>query len=287
MIQIKHYFSLVKFSHTIFAMPFALTGFFLAMVHDNYGDNLSWKLLILVILCMILARNTAMGFNRYIDANIDRNNARTASREIPSGIVSSRAALVFVIANSLLFIFVTFFINRLVFFLSPIALAVVIGYSFTKRFTALCHFILGLGLALAPIGAYLAVSGEFALAPILLSFAVLFWVSGFDIIYALQDEQFDKSQGLKSVPVWLGRSNAMILSSALHIFTAILLIIFGLKTNLGFTFWIGLGVFSLMLAYQHLIIRPSDLSRVNQAFFTTNGIASIAFAVFTIAAMFI
>ena len=210
MSKIKSYLSLIKFSHTIFAMPFALIGFVLGLNsgYTDYGvgawifdrtDNYSYTLqrkmdiailqqigisFLLVVLCMVFARSAAMAFNRYLDRSFDARNPRTAIREIPAGVIKANNVLLFTIANCLLFIACTFFINKLCFFLSPVALLVVLGYSYTKRFTPLCHLILGLGLSLAPIGAYLAVTGRFDLLPILFSFTVLFWVSGFDIIYA-------------------------------------------------------------------------------------------------------
>src|ERR1041385_3967632 len=180
----------MKFSHTVFALPFAIIGFCLAIYSGK--AIFSWEKLFLVIGCMVFARSAAMAFNRYIDREFDAKNQRTAVREIPSGIITPGSALFFVIASSLLFITATFFINPICFYLSPVALLVVLGYSYTKRFTPLCHLILGIGLSLAPIGAYLAATGHFALQPLLFSFAVLFWVSGFDIIYALQDETFDR-----------------------------------------------------------------------------------------------
>ncbi|HUH33779.1 MAG TPA: UbiA-like polyprenyltransferase, partial [Daejeonella sp.] len=198
----KKYLSLVLFAHTVFALPFAFIGFFLAVT--TTGHEFTWVKLLLMILCMVFARNAAMSFNRYLDREIDAQNPRTVIRDIPAGRVSSNEALIFTIINSLLFIGATFFINPLCLALSPVALAVVLGYSYTKRFTPLCHLVLGSGLALAPIGAYLVVTGEFALLPIFFSLAVLCWVSGFDIIYALQDEEFDRENGLKSIPAWLG-----------------------------------------------------------------------------------
>ena len=193
----KNYLSLVKFSHTIFALPFALIGFFIAI--GVHGYDFKWTTFIYVILCMVFARSAAMAFNRYVDRKIDKANERTANvREIPNGTIKPTSALVFVIINCVLFIATTYFINPLCFYLSPIALLVVLGYSYTKRFTALCHLVLGIGLGLAPIGAYLAVTGAFDWLPLYFSFAVLFWVSGFDIIYALQDESFDKQQQLHS-----------------------------------------------------------------------------------------
>lgn len=277
----KNYLSLVKFSHTIFAMPFALIGFFLAV--QLTSASFEWQLLLKVVLCMVFARNAAMAFNRYIDRNIDEKNPRTAIREIPAGIISANSALWFVILNSVAFVVTTFTINKLCFALSPVALSVVLGYSLTKRFTALCHLILGLGLSLAPIGAYLAVVGQFDLLPVLFSLAVLFWVGGFDIIYALQDEEFDRENDLFSIPVVLGNSKALMLSNLLHAFTAALLFWAGSLGDFHWPYWIGYAVFITLLVYQHTLVKPNDLSRVNLAFFTTNGIASVTFAVFVIA----
>ncbi len=271
-------------------MPFALIGFFLAVNSVEFSFNSAgWKLLILVILCMIFARNAAMGFNRYIDRAIDKKNPRTAVREIPAGIIKGKSALLFVLINSALFVATTFFINSLVFYLSPIALAVVLGYSLTKRFTWLCHFVLGIGLALAPIGAYLSVTGEFAWPPLLFSFAVLFWTAGFDIIYALQDEEFDKTEQLKSVPVLLGKNKSLILSAILHLFTATFIVFAGFSQpeNFSYLYWIGVILFIALLIYQHLIVKPNDLSRVNLAFFTTNGVASLLFSIFTISGFYL
>ncbi len=282
--SISKYFSLVKFSHTIFALPFALIGFFLAVQYAHY--ELSWRIFVMVLGCMVFARNSAMGFNRYIDRNIDKLNPRTAIRDIPSGKIKSSNALLFVIINVLLFITTTWFINRLVFFLSPVALLVVLGYSFTKRFTFLCHFILGIGLALAPIGAYLSVSGKFDLVPVLFSFIVLFWTAGFDIIYALQDDNFDKENQLFSIPVWLGKKKALLVSTLLHLLVSMLIIAVGYYAHFGLWYWLGSLVFISLLIYQHTIVKADDLSRVNLAFFTTNGIASVLFSCFTILSLF-
>lgn len=272
--------SLVKFSHTVFALPFALIGFFLAIKSGNQELNL--RLLLLVILCMIFARNNAMAFNRYADRDIDSLNPRTLMREIPASIIKPKSALFFTIINGTLFIITTFFINRLCFYLSPIALLVINGYSYTKRFTSLSHIILGLGLSLAPIGAYIAVTGKFAFAPLLFSCIVLFWVSGFDIIYALQDEEFDNSHKLKSIPVWLGKKRALIVSILLHLVCLIIIIFAGLIIPGGLLYWAGTFIFVMLLTYQHIIVKPNDLSRVNLAFATLNGIGSIIFALFTI-----
>ena len=283
MSKIKNYLSLVKFAHTIFAMPFALVGFFLAIsrypLHNSW-----WVLLLLVVLCMIFARNAAMGFNRFIDRKYDSENVRTARREIPTGVISPKKALLFVILNAILFIVTTFFMNEnhLAFFLSPFALIVILGYSFTKRFTSLCHLVLGLGLALAPIGAYISVSGRFDIIPVLLSLMVLFWVSGFDIIYALQDIDFDKSQKLKSIPETMGIRNSLILSAFLHLMSLIIIIVIGIIGDFRYIYWIGVVIFVLLLIYQHIIVKVNDLSKINLAFFTTNGIASLIFGLFAV-----
>jgi 4-hydroxybenzoate polyprenyltransferase len=303
---VKNYLSLVKFSHTIFAMPFALIGFALAIVQEkifvkaaaigNSGTSslnglanplqLFWKF-ILVVLCMVFARSAAMAFNRYLDRSFDAKNPRTAIREIPKGIISAGSALKFVVFSCITFVVCTWFINPLCFFLSPIALLVVLGYSYTKRFTAFCHIILGIGLSLAPIGAYLAVTGHFALLPILFSFAVVFWVSGFDIIYALQDIDFDKSQRLYSIPAALGKAKALRVSEMLHLLSAGCVITAGLYGGFHWSYWVGVIIFIGMLIYQHSIVKPNDLSKVNIAFMTANGIASVVFAVFVIADLFI
>ncbi len=282
----KNYLSLIKFSHTIFALPFALIGFFLAI--NSIETNINWLTLVYVVLCMIFARSAAMAFNRYIDRKIDLANPRTAKvREIPNGTITATNALTFVIINCILFIGTTYLINPLCFYLSPVALAVVLVYSLTKRFTALCHLVLGLGLSLAPIGAYLAVTGEFDWLPLFFSFAVLFWVSGFDIIYALQDEEFDKEQKLHSIPVLLGTKNALMLSNILHIITASFILFAGYYGSLGLFYWIGSGLFIGLLSYQHFLVKPNDLSKVNMAFFTTNGIASVLFAAFVLLELYV
>lgn len=278
--SLSKYFTLVRFSHTVFAMPFALIGFSLGISAGEF--HFSLKLLLLIILCMVFARNAAMGFNRLADRNFDALNPRTKSREIPSGIISARAATAFVIINAVLFILTTFFINRLAFWLSPVALLVILGYSLTKRITALCHLVLGIGLSLAPIGAYISVTGRFDFLPLIYSFIVLTWSSGFDIIYALQDDDFDRSANLYSIPSLIGRQKALLVSSGLHVLTFILVAAAGLTGDSGLLFWTGAALFSALLLYQHLIVKHNDLSRVNLAFGTTNGIGSIIFALFVI-----
>lgn len=276
----KNYLSLVKFSHTIFALPFALVGYFLAVRVPEQAFN--WKILLFVVLCMVLARNAAMAFNRYVDRHIDSRNPRTAFRELPAGVIKPGSALQFVIINSILFIGLTWFINELVFLLSPLALLIILGYSFSKKFTVLCHFVLGMGLSLAPVGAYLSVTGQFVLPPLLLSGVVFFWVSGFDIIYALQDDDFDKQENLKSIPVKMGRGKALVISWLLHVVSAGFVFSFGLILELEWIYWAGAVIFIGLLVFQHFMVKPYDLSRLNLAFFSTNGVAAMFYALFTI-----
>jgi len=272
----KKFFSLVLFAHSIFALPFAMIGFFLGVTTTTQPFN--WFLLLLVLLCMVFARNAAMAFNRYLDRDIDAKNPRTLMRDIPAGRVSANEALIFVVVNCLLFITATAFINKLCLYLSPVALFVVLFYSYTKRFTALCHLVLGLGLSLAPIGAYIAVTGKFDIVPVLYSFAVLFWVSGFDIIYALQDEDFDRAERLHSIPAALGIKNALRLSVFLHVLSAVCVILPIFFSQFSFVYYIGVAFFCFMLTYQHLLVKPTDISKVDRAFATTNGYASVVFA---------
>lgn len=309
--KVKNYLSLIKFSHTIFALPFALIGFFLGVywvpkeelinlhkLQVNRGPgtprwyfDISYDFpsvsFVLVLLCMLFARSAAMAFNRYLDRAFDKKNPRTAIREIPKGIISPNNALRFVILNCILFIIATFFINRICFYLSPVALFVILFYSYTKRFTPLCHLVLGLGLSLAPIGAYLAVTGMFELLPVLFSFTVLFWVSGFDIIYALQDEEFDKANNLYSIPAALGKRKALKVSELLHLLSLVCVIAAGLYGHFNWLYWCGVAVFGGLLIYQHSLVKPTDLSKVNIAFMTANGIASVIFAIFVLLDLFL
>ncbi|MBK9329690.1 MAG: UbiA family prenyltransferase [Sphingobacteriales bacterium] len=281
----KNYLSLVKFSHTIFAMPFAMIGFVLGCYHIPGITEPYWWVykLGLVLLCMVTARNAAMAFNRYIDRRYDEKNPRTAVREIPSGIITPKNALFFVVVNCGLFIAATFFINPLCFYLSPVALTVILGYSLTKRFTFLCHLILGVGLGLAPIGAFLAVAGRFEILPLFFSFAVLCWVAGFDIIYALQDVQFDQEHKLYSIPSYFGQEKAKWISRFLHLCSTLCIFSAGVYGNFHMLFWIGFAIFCGLLIYQHSLVIRFGLQKIGMAFFTTNGIASVLFAVFVIA----
>lgn len=229
---------------------------------------------------MVTARSAAMAFNRYIDRQFDSKNPRTAIREIPAGQIHPTSALLFTISSAFLFMLFAYQINTLCFYLSPVALFVILGYSFTKRFTPLCHLVLGLGLSLAPIGAYLALTERFDVLPIVFSVLVFFWVGGFDIIFALQDEEFDRSEGLKSIPVLMGKAKALRLSELMHVIAAIAVVVAYSYGNFSWLYICGAAVFIGLLIYQHLIVKPDDLSRVNLAFGTSNGIASVIFGVF-------
>ncbi len=276
--MIKEYSKLVKFSHTIFAMPFAAIGYILALQSGEY--SFEWVLLVQIVLCMIFARNAAMGFNRWADRKIDADNPRTADREIPSGVVSARGALIFTIINALLFIACSSTINTLTALLSPVALIVVLGYSYAKRFTSMAHLILGLGLAIAPVGAYISVSGTMALEPIVLAWVVMCWCAGFDIIYALQDREYDRSVGLHSIPSHLSIKAALTISTLLHLAASLSLIVFGLMIGGAWFRWVGIALFIALLAAQHILVTPTRQRNIGIAFATLNGIASIVLAIF-------
>ncbi len=283
--KLLNYLSLIRFSHTVFALPFAFIGFVIAVV--NYHNAFQWSLLVKMLLCMLFARSAAMAFNRYLDRSFDAKNPRTAKREIPAGVIKPGQALFFTIANSVLFVATTWFINAACFWLSFVALFVILFYSFTKRFTSLCHIVLGIGLSLSPIGAFLAVTGHFASLPVFFSLSVLTWVAGFDIIYALQDEEFDRDQKLHSIPAALGVKNSLVVSSLLHLCSAIFVVGAGINGHFNWIYWIGAAIYIGMLIYQHTLVKPSDLSKVNMAFANTNGFASVVFAVFTIISILI
>lgn len=285
--SVKNYLSLVTFAHTVFAMPFAFIGFFLGLKAINFETHKPWwELLILVLLCMVFARSAAMAFNRWLDAEFDLKNPRTAVREIPAGIISKKNAMAFIVISCLAFLMTTYFINALCLVLAPVALFVILFYSYTKRFTSLCHLVLGLGLSLAPIGAYIAVTGKFAIVPLLFSIAVVCWVSGFDIIYALQDEAFDKANNLHSIPSWLGMKRALRVSEYLHVISFASIITAGILGHFSWLYWCGAAIFGYFLFYQHTLVKSNDLSKVNRAFFTSNGIASVVFSLFVLSDIF-
>lgn len=280
MSTIKNFASLIKIAHTIFALPFAIIGF--AMGTSAHPGGFSAILLVKVVLCMFFARTAAMAFNRYADRHIDAANPRTENRELPAGVLSPRSVLAAVIVCSALFVATAATINTLTLALSPVALALVLGYSYTKRFTALCHIVLGLSLGVAPTAAYISVTGSFAVAPMLLSLLVVMWCGGFDIIYALQDEHFDRRAGLHSIPAALGARKALAVSRAMHMCATAIVITIGLCYIPTAIYAIGAIIFTCLVIYQHTIVRPDDLSRVGLAFGTTNGVASCLYAIFTV-----
>ncbi len=273
---IAHYASLVKFSHTLFGLPFALLSYTYALWSSHTPFD-PWVLL-KVVLAMVFARNAAMGLNRYADRHWDAQNPRTARREIPAGILPTRHVLGFVIVNALLFLGTAAWINILALMLAPIALAVLLGYSYTKRYTAWCHLILGIALGIAAPGAYIAVTGQLAIFPILLAGLVVSWVAGFDIIYALQDLEFDRSVGLHSIPARFGVHKSIAISLLLHLFSTWSVIIVGLFYGAGSLYWIGALFFVGMLLIQHLLATPRRLDRIGPMFGVVNGLTSVGYA---------
>jgi 4-hydroxybenzoate polyprenyltransferase len=269
---------MIKFSHTIFALPFAL----LAAVLAGRGIP-DAATLVKVLLAMVGARSAAMAHNRLTDRDLDAANPRTAGRALPAGHLSPAFVRVFLAAAVIVFVVAAASLNRLTLWLSPVALGLLFLYSYTKRFTWASHFVLGLCLAIAPVGAWIAVTGRFATAPVLLGLAVLFWTAGFDVIYALQDEEHDRRAGLFSIPARWGAAAALRASSALHALMIPLLFAVWRLTGMDGLFLAGIAITALALIYQHAIVKPGDLSRVDAAFFTANGLVSIALAAFGIA----
>lgn len=269
---------MIKFSHTLFALPFALLSAGLAA-----RGIPSWPTLVKILLAMVGARSAAMAHNRLADRALDAANPRTASRALPAGRLSPAFVWIFLAASAVLFVAASASLNRLTLLLSPVALAILFLYSYTKRFTWSSHLVLGLCLSLAPAGAWIAVRGRLDLQPVLLGFAVLFWTAGFDVIYALQDEEHDRSVGLRSIPARWGAAKALRISILFHALMIPLLIAVWRLSGGGALFAAGIAVTVCALVYQHAIVRPGDLSRVNAAFFTANGIVSVALAAFGIA----
>ena len=281
---IQKYARLVKFSHTIFAMPFAMLSFTYALWSAPAAYDMGWwiRLLVQVVLCMVFARNVAMGFNRWADRDIDARNPRTADREIPAGVIKPRAAMAFVVINALLFIVVAATINPLTAWLSPVALAVVMAYSLCKRFTSLSHLVLGLALGIAPVGAYIAVRGAFSLEACILSVVVLTWTGGFDIIYALQDADFDRKEGLHSIPARFSARTSLAISIALHVVSVAALVWFATFLPSGIWTWLGVGIFAAILTLEHILVTPTRTRHIGIAFGTLNGLASLTLAVLLI-----
>jgi 4-hydroxybenzoate polyprenyltransferase len=262
---LTHYLGLVRFSHTLFAMPFALAS----MLWAAQGLP-SLRIFVLIVVCMVSCRNAAMAFNRLVDADLDKDNPRTSRRHLPAGILSRKQVLVFLVLNSVVFVGATYFINPLAFVLSVPALIAVCGYSLTKRFTSLSHFFLGLAIGISPVGAWIAVRGEFAWAPILLCLALLLWVAGFDIIYATQDHDFDRGRGLHSMVVRLGVPGALAVSKAAHAAMWLILLGLGWMGDLGIAYRISLAVVAALLLYLHVFRKSASLDSLNQDFFLAN-----------------
>lgn len=286
MSSIADYLRLVKFSHTIFAMPFALLSFTYAVTTCAVELNV-WVLLVQVVLCMVFARNVAMGFNRWADRNIDAENPRTANREIPAGRVSSRGAVTFVVVNALLFVGVAATINALCGWLSPVALAIVMFYSYCKRFTSMAHLVLGLSLGIAPVGAYMAVTGGAAAECWILAGVVMTWCAGFDIIYALQDAAFDRARGLHSIPSRFSPRAALTISLLLHVASVALLLWYASFQPHTWLLYAGCALFAAILALEHILVTPTKQRNIGIAFGTLNALASMTLAVCLIANLLI
>jgi 4-hydroxybenzoate polyprenyltransferase len=264
---------MVKFSHTVFALPFALASATMAA----RGHGITLGQIVAILLAMVGARTAAMGFNRIVDRRIDAANPRTAGREIPSGKVSVTAAASLTAASVLLFLGAAAYLGRLCLWLSPAVLVFVLGYSFTKRFTWLCHLVLGFAIGIAPVGAWIAVRGEFGAPSLWLLFAVTTWIGGFDILYALADRDFDRQAGIRSIPARFGVSGALVLSALAHVGSALALVMAGISAHLGWIYFGGVALATIMLIWEHAIVRPSDLSRLDVAFFNLNGYVSVIY----------
>ncbi len=276
--QLKIILEMIKFEHTIFALPFAVMSAFIAANGLPSLDKLGW-----ILVAMVGARSCAMAFNRLADAGFDSQNPRTAMRAIPAGLITRGAVWIFICISASLLVFASWRLNRLAFALSPVALAVIMGYSYTKRFTALSHLWLGLALSISPVGAWIAITGSFDWTPIVLCLVVMLWTAGFDIIYACQDVNFDRHHGLHSIPARLGIRRALWLSSTLHVVAVLLLFAIPLLVDLGAFYFIGVAIVMIIFIYEHAIVKPDDLSRVNLAFFTLNGMISLVLMVLSIA----
>lgn len=270
--KLKIVLEMIKFEHTLFALPFALIGMVLAADGWPSGRVFGW-----ILVAMVGARSAAMGFNRLVDRQIDAANPRTASRALPAGLVSPAFVALFVAGSLAVLVLAAWQLNPMCVKLVLVAIPVLLGYSFTKRFTWVSHLVLGLALGGAPLGAWVAVTGELAPTPFLITFVVLTWVAGFDVLYALQDEQFDRERGLFSVPARFGAVGALWISAGLHLATlaGLAALPFVYPPGLDGAYWVGFAGCAALLAYQHAIVRPGDLSRLNAAFFTANGVLAV------------
>lgn len=279
--NLKQFGELVKIEHTIFALPFALISMLLASKGLPHGLPPLFVIL-WIIVAMVGARSAAMAFNRLADRAIDAANPRTASRHIPAGLVSVKTATLYFVVSVVVFAFASWSLSPLCLMLSPVALAVILGYSLAKRFTPLCHLILGFGIGIAPIGAWIAVRGDLATIPLLLGAIVMLWIGGFDIIYALQDYDFDRANKVYSIPAKVGKAKALMISRLMHVIVIALLFTVGVLAHLGFIYFVGACVVTGLIIYEQSIVKPNDLSRVNMAFFTLNGWVSVLLFLFTV-----
>ena len=281
------YLSFVRFSHSVFALPFALAGALLATQHvpGNPGNNLAWGTIAWIVAAMVAARSAAMGFNRLVDARFDADNPRTASRELPRGLMSRGEAVAFVVIASALFVFAASRLNPLCFMLSPVALAIVFWYSLAKRFTTWTQLFLGLAMAVAPVGGWLAVGGQGGWEPWLLALAICAWVGGFDVLYACQDLDFDRAHGLRSIPVRYGVPAALAISRAMHVVAIVCLVALSLAAPLGRLYLTGVAIVAALLAYEQSLVRTDDLSQIKRAF-DLNGYVGILYLLVLVASLY-
>ncbi|MBA3726099.1 MAG: UbiA family prenyltransferase [Armatimonadetes bacterium] len=273
------YLEMIKIEHSIFALPFAMVG----MMYASGDGWPGWRVFLLILLAMVSARSAAMAFNRIADAKIDAENPRTATRAIPAGLLKRSQALRFLVVSCAVFFVAAGLLNRLTLILAPLLLAVLMFYTYTKRFTALCHLFVGLSLGLAPAGAWVAVTGEFSWTPLFWILAVMFWTGGFDVLYALQDEEFDHVHGVHSIPVSLGRANAIIVSRLFHLLAVLFLAAAGVVVGAGIAYFLGVLFAAALLTYEQSLVSANDISKLNFAFFTLNGYVSLGFFLFALA----
>lgn len=275
--KIRIFLEMIKFSHTVFALPFAITGAVLAAGGLPAPSQLFW-----IVMAMVGARTAAMGLNRVIDAEIDAENPRTRNRAIPAGLIGKGAVIVFILLALALMLYAAYRLNTLCLYLSPIAVFFLVLYSYCKRFTSLAHIVLGICLAGAPVGAWIAIRGTVEIPALLLGLAVLFWVAGFDILYALQDLEFDRKRGLHSIPVRLGVTGSLWAARLFHMVMAVLLLLLGLQLGLGAWYGVGLAAVAGMLLYEHWLLRGGDLEKIDAAFLNMNGYISVSIFAFTL-----
>ncbi len=277
--QTRVILEMIKFEHTVFMLPFALTA---AVLAGRGHWPAFWHALPWILVAMVGARSSAMAFNRLVDRKFDAANPRTASRALPAGLISVPQVGIFILVSALLLVWAAWELNPLAFALSPLALLLTLGYSYTKRFTPFSHVFLGLAMAVAPVGAWIAVAGRIEASALWLGGAVLCWLTGFDILYALQDADWDRANNLRSVPAWLGKARALIVSRLAHVVMVGLLVMVGLSAHLGAVYFFAVALAAAAVAWEQSLVKPDDLSRLNLAFFTLNGWISVGLFVLTL-----